>query len=85
LKKSEKVIIKVILITAFSTVILANALDIYQSNKIVKKLQSGEVQIECSFKDGTKLIEPSKIVSFDQDTGTVIFTNGYSKSCEVVK
>jgi hypothetical protein len=85
LKTPEKVIVKVILIAAIFVVILGIAFDIYQSNQIDKKLQSGEVQLECSFKDGTKLIEPSKIVSFDQDTGTVFFTNGYAKSCEVVK
>jgi hypothetical protein len=85
LKTPEEVIAKDILIAAFCSVIVGVTVSVYQSNQFIKKLKSGEVQVECSFKDGTKLIEPSKIVDFDQDTGTVFFTNGYAKSCEVIK
>jgi hypothetical protein len=85
LKKSQ-ILEVIVLVATIGTVIIAYASDVYKSNQFVKKLQSGEVRIECSFKeDGLKLIAPSKIVSFDQDTHTAIFTNGYSKSCEVVK
>jgi hypothetical protein len=52
-----------------------------EHNKLLNELKSGKTQLVCNMKDGAKVIEPSKIVDFEEDTNTFIFKNGSAKSC----
>jgi len=46
----------------------------------IKKLQNSTV--ECNIKEkGWTVIDSSKIVDFDDETGSLIFENGYAKNC----
>jgi predicted nucleotidyltransferase len=82
----ENILVEIISFVGVLVVVAMIANNISEDKEYNKKLQSGEIRIECNILgDGLVLIEPSKIVDFDIDTNTVTFTNGSAKSCEVVK
>lgn len=49
----------------------------------LERIRSGELQVECDLRSGTKIIDPNMIVSFDADNRYFRFTNGGAKSCRV--
>lgn len=51
----------------------------------LQKLQSGEYKLECMFSDGWKDIPKDKIVGIDDEKGYFLFTNGYARTCKVIK
>lgn len=67
--------------------ILAASFILYAKNEAIQttqleRVQSGEDILRCDFKDGTRDVEPSKIVG--RQDGRWIFTNGSAENCIVV-
>lgn len=50
-----------------------------------KKVKSGEYILTCNLKGGYKVIDPSMVKSYDGDSNSWTFTNGYSRSCSVTE
>lgn len=70
----------VVLIIAFF-ILLAWLVDAPE-REMLAKVQSGEMQLRCLFKDGWRVVEPSKVKDFYGTTW--IFTNGSASRCEVL-
>jgi hypothetical protein len=67
------------LFLAIILVILIDAIN-NENKNYIKKLRNST--IECNIKGkGWTIIDSSKIVDFDDETGTIIFENGYAKNC----
>nr|DAX81657.1 MAG TPA: protein of unknown function (DUF883) [Bacteriophage sp.] len=58
---------------------------ILPKNETLVKLQSGEYKLECMFEDGWREVPKEKIVDTDDEKGGWIFTNGYARTCKVIK
>ena len=68
--------------------ILAASFSLYAKNEAIQttqleRVQSGEDILRCDFKDGTRDVEPSKIVG-RHDSTWLFVDKGYAKSCIVV-
>lgn len=50
--------------------------------EMLAKVKSGEMQLRCHFKDGWRVVDPSKVKDFYGTTW--IFTNGSASRCEVL-
>ena len=58
----------------------------HSDHEYTKKLKSGEITLECVTKEnGVFIVDPKRITSFDMETQTVYFDNGYATSCTTVK
>ena len=58
---------------------------ILPKNETLVKLQSGEYKLECMFEGGWREVPKEKIVDIDDEKGGWIFTNGYARTCKVIK
>lgn len=53
--------------------------------RMLKDVQSGKTTLECDFKDGSRIIDPSKVTGYIGDEGHWTFTNGGASSCRVYR
>lgn len=56
-----------------------------QDSQLVSEVKSGEVSLQCHLDSGYVRIDPAMVVDFYADQGYWKFTNGGSKSCQVVR
>ena len=63
--------------------ILLLFLNFNQNTKTLAKLKSGEHTLICNITGEYQIVEPSKIVNIVDSA--YIFTNGYSKTCKILK
>lgn len=54
-----------------------------EDSEILSKVKSGQVKLSCDTGSGTKVIAQNQVVAFEN--GIWIFTNGYSKTCQILK
>jgi hypothetical protein len=81
MKASSKVLISVL-----ALVLVAGFFSVKEDREYMNKIKSGELIVECNFQDrGWDYVDPSRIQSFDDTTGTFYFNNGSSSTCRVTK
>lgn len=77
--------IKTVALAALVIAILAFTawlLDAPERN-LLAKVQSGEAQLSCLFRDGWRVVEPSKVKDFFGSTW--VFTNGSATRCKTLE
>ena len=77
--------LRVLIGATLATFVIGGLLALIPEDEAVLKVKSGEFTLECQFRDGWKQIEPSKVVSRDDQTSSWQFTNGYAKNCKIYK
>lgn len=55
----------------------------YALDAELRSVQRGELALVCSFKNGKRTIEPSRVISYTD--GAWVFDNGYARNCEIIK
>ena len=79
--KTDRNIMAVFIAVMISIVSVSTYAYTSQAN-IVGAVKRGVLKLECDMKDGTRIIEPSLIKDYINDTW--VFVNGSAKSCRVL-
>lgn len=72
------------ILVALLAVLALRALAAYEP-QVFKDVKSGVVQLQCEFSDGTRIVDPERVVGYYPDQGHWKFDNGGSKTCIIVE
>ena len=54
------------------------------TDPVYKLKNNSNLQLQCLFKDGYRVVPKSKIIAYDGKSDTWAFVNGWAKNCEVI-
>jgi len=68
----------------FTALIVIIFMGLKHTDPVYKLKNNGNLQLQCLFQNGYRVVPKDKIVAYDSENGTWAFSNGWAKNCEVI-
>jgi len=54
------------------------------TDPVYKLKNNKNLQLECLFKNGYRIVPKNKIIAYDDEQNTWAFSNGWARNCEII-